>query len=44
MREDDRLLYGKLIEAVQGEDIAISRNAAMHLIASLSWKEQPWVC
>jgi hypothetical protein len=35
MREDERLLYVKLIEAVQGEDIAVSRNAAIHLVAAL---------
>jgi hypothetical protein len=35
VREDERLLYSKLIEAVQGEDITVSRNAAMHLVAAL---------
>jgi hypothetical protein len=34
VREDERLLYSKLIEAVQGEDITVSSNAAMRLVAT----------
>jgi hypothetical protein len=35
VREDERLLYSKLIEVVQGEDTAVSSKAAMHLVATL---------
>jgi hypothetical protein len=35
MHEDEQLVYGKLVAAVQGEDIAVSRNAAMKLVATL---------
>ena len=35
MRKEEQLLYSKLIEAVEGEDIAVSSNAAMRLVATL---------
>jgi len=35
VRKDEQLLYSKLIEAVEGEDITVSSNAAMHLVAAL---------
>jgi hypothetical protein len=35
VREDERSIYSKLIEAVQGEDITVSSNAAMRLVATL---------
>jgi hypothetical protein len=41
MPEDEQLVYGKLIAAVQGEDIAASRNAAMKLVATLIVDNSP---
>jgi hypothetical protein len=41
MREDERLLYAKLIEAVKGEDVTVSSNAAMHLVAALIVGKSP---
>ena len=35
MREEEKLVYGKLMAAVQGEDIVVSRNAAIKLVATL---------
>ena len=35
MRKEEQLLYSKLIEAVEGEDITVSSNAAMRLVATL---------
>jgi hypothetical protein len=35
VREDERLIYSKLIEAVQGEDITVSSNAARRPVATL---------
>jgi hypothetical protein len=41
MREDERLVYGKLIAAVQGEDMDVSLNAAMKLVAKLIVSTSP---
>jgi hypothetical protein len=35
MREDERLLYEKMVELVQGQDVGLASNAAMNLVAAL---------
>jgi hypothetical protein len=35
VRKDEQVLYRKLMEVVEGEDITVSSTAAMHLVATL---------
>ena len=35
MANDEKLLFGKMIEIVNGQDAGLSSNAAMNLVAAL---------
>jgi hypothetical protein len=35
MRADEKLMYGKMLELVNGQDPALASNAAMNLVAAL---------
>jgi hypothetical protein len=35
MRQDEKMMYGKMLEIVDGQDVGLSSNAAMNLVAAL---------
>jgi hypothetical protein len=35
MRGDEKLMYGRMLELVQGQDAGLASNAAMNLVAAL---------